>query len=729
MGKWTRRALITAGSLVGGGLVLGVGGIVLAPNRLGLRDKHAKDAAHLTTWLKITADNTIIAIIPHCEMGQGAQTGLAMMLADELDADWQTVTIQEAPAEIAYANGHLIAGFLRIMADIPAWLTRALEYTTYRVSRMVPLQITGGSSSTITTGQYGMRVAGAAAKAMLLEAAAGEWGVPIAECNASNSSITHAASGRSGTYGEFASRAADLKPPQDPPLKSRDEFKLMGRSTPRPDLPSKVVGEAVYAVDIELADMLYATVAAAPVPGGSLESVDPAPAMAVAGVLKVIELPEAVAVVADGFAPALKGLRALAPVFSASERGTASTEELYAEHARVLDAGEGEVDHVAGEGEAALAGADRTVEVEYRVPYLAHATMEPMAATAQVSDGHCEVWAGTQDPLNARSVAAEAAGLDDEQVVFHNTHLGGGFGRRLPGAFDYIDQAVRIARAMSPTPVKLIWSREEDMQHDFYRPALLARFRGGLDKQGQTLTWVSRFSGPGDFGAARPYYGIPNQEIITHAAPENLRHGSWRSVGHSQQGFFMESFVDELAVAAGKDPYQYRRDMLAEKPRHQAVLDRVTQMADWNGPVAEGHGKGIAIVECFGTPVAEVAEVSVDSNGRIKVHSVWAAVDCGFAINPDQGLAQIQGGIMFGLSAALYQEITLRNGAVEQRSFPDYRSLTLANAPHLEVEFVESDGQMGGLGEPGVPPIAAAVANAIYAATGQRLRSLPLRMS
>jgi isoquinoline 1-oxidoreductase beta subunit len=729
MGKWTRRTLITAGSLLGGGLVLGVGGIAFAPNRLGLRDKSAKDAAHLTTWLKITPDNRIIAIIPHCEMGQGAQTGLAMMLADELDADWDTVTIQEAPAEDAYANGHLIAGFLRLMSAIPTWLTRALEYGSYRISRVVPLQITGGSSSTITTGQYGMRVAGAAAKAMLLEAAATQWDVPIDECTASQSLITHAASERNGTYAEFANRAASLEPPQNPTLKTRDQFTLMGHSTPRPDLPDKVVGKAVYAVDVVLPEMLYATVAASPVPGGALQSVDHGPAMAVAGVRRVVELPDAVAVVAEGFTPALKGVRALAPTFSASDRGTASTQELYEEHARVLSAGDGDVDHLAGDGAAALATADELVEAEYRVPYLAHASMEPMAATVQVTADHCEVWAGTQDPLNARSVAAKAAGLDDEQVVFHNTHPGGSFGRRLPGAFDYVDQAVRIASALSPTPVKLIWSREEDMQHDFYRPALLARCRGGLNGQGEPLCWVSEFSGPGDFGAARPYYGIPHQEIIAHSPPENLRHGSWRSVGNSQQGFFMESFIDELAVAADKDPYQYRRDLLSEKPRHQAVLDRVTEMANWNAPLPAGHGKGIAIVECFGTSVAEVAQVSVDDRGRIKVHNVWAAVDCGFAVNPDQGLAQIQGGIMFGLSAALYQEITLKDGAVEQRNFPDYPSVTLADAPELQVEFVDSGGTMGGLGEPGVPPIAAAVANAVYAATGQRLRSLPLRIS
>ena len=728
MGKWTRRALITAGGLVGGGLLVGVGGIAFAPNRLNIRPDDNDGGASLTTWVKITPDNKVIAVIPHCEMGQGAQTGLAMMLAEELEAAWDDVVIEEAPPVSVYANGHLIAGFVQVTQSVPSWLTRVLEYAAYQVSKVVPLQITGGSSSTITTGRFGMRVAGAAAKGMLLEAAAAEWGVPVEECIAVDTHVEHRRSGQRTSFGALASRAAELTPPRHPQLKTPDQFKLIGTSHPRRDLPEKVTGQATYAVDIALPDMLYATIAASPIPGGTLQSVDTQPALDIDGVNTVVELADAVAVVASGYPAALKGLRALKPTFGEGV-GKLSTAELWAQHAAILDTTEGEIDHEVGQGAGGLASASRVVEAEYRAPYLAHATMEPMAATARISDGVCEVWAGTQDPLNARRVAAKAAEMDDDQVVFHNTHSGGGFGRRLPGAFDYIDQAVRIAKAMSPVPVKLIWSREEDMQHDFYRPALLGRFSAGLNERNEIDTWVSRFTGPAGFGEARTPYDAPNQAIVAYEPPEHLRVGSWRSVGHSQQGFFVESFVDELAAAAGKDPYRFRRDSLAHNPRYQSVLDRAAAMANWDQSPPAGRGRGIAIVEAFGTVVAQVVEISIEAGQRIKVHDVWAAVDCGSLVNPDQGLAQIQGGILFGLSAALYQEITVKNGAVVQQNFPSYPSLTLADTPRVEVDFVPSDHQMGGLGEPGVPPIAAAVANAVYALTHRRLRTLPLRIA
>jgi isoquinoline 1-oxidoreductase beta subunit len=357
--------------------------------------------------------------------------------------------------------------------------------------------------------------------------------------------------------------------------------------------------------------------------------------------------------------------------------------------------------------------------------------MEPMAATARFEHGVCEVWAGTQDPLNARRTAAAAAQMDVEQVVMHNLQLGGGFGRRLPGAFDYVDQAVRIARAMAPHPVKLIWSREEDMQHDYYRPAVLARMRGALDDEGRPLSWESHFTGSAfmDPAAAAPIYALAEPEIRVAAPPVHLRTGSWRSVASSQHGFFTESFVDELAHAAGRDPFEYRRAMLGDKPRHRVVLERAATMANWSSVPPSGRARGIAIVESFGTVAAEVAEVSVDSGGGIRVHRVDAAIDCGLVVNPNQALAQVEGAIIFGLSAALFHEITVRDGAVEQRSFPDYEMVRMANAPRVNIEFLASDASMGGLGEPGVPPIAPAVANAVFALTGRRLRTLPLRLA
>lgn len=726
MGKWTRRAFITAGSLAGGGLLLGVGGVAFAPNRLGLRDSNGKDGISLVTWVGISPGNRVQVLVPHCEMGQGAITGLGMMLAEELEAEWADVDVQEAPAKSIYANGHLFSGYLQQSVDVPDWLERALEYGAYRVSRSYPLMMTGGSSSTSLTGQYGMRVAGAAAKWMLLEAAAARWQVPMDECHAAKTHVHHAPSRRSASYGELADAASKLKPPVHPVLKRREDYSVVGNSKPRPDIPAKVAGTARYAVDVSLPGMLYATVRATPVPGASLESVDPAPALAVEGVQRVIELPDAVAVVATGYWPAQKGVRALQPVFSDPGLPDVDQESFFAAHTKAMDTGEGESGLKIGDGAAALAGASKIVEAEYRLPYLAHATMEPMAATAVVKDATCEMWSGTQDPLNARNIAAKAIGIDEEAVQFHNMQMGGGFGRRLPGALDYIDQAARIAKAMSPTPVKMIWSREEDMSHDYYRPAMLARFRGGLDDAGNARCWVSAFTGSGGFGDAQPLYEFDHQEVRVHEAPTHLRTGSWRSVGYSQQGFLIESFIDEMAVAAGKDAYRYRRNLLKNKPRQLAVLDRAAAMADWDQPRAAGRGLGIALVESFGTTVCEVAEVSVSADGTPRVHQVWAAVDCGLVVNPDQALAQIQGGIIFGLSAALYQEITLQDGAVKQRSFPDFAAVKLADAPRLQVEFLQTDSPMGGLGEPGVPPVAPAVANAIYAATGERKRSLPL---
>ncbi len=721
MGKWTRRAVIGAGGLLGGGLVLGIGGVALAPNRLRYVPADKGPFEYLTTWIKVTPRNEVVAIVPHCEMGQGAVTGVAMMLAEELEADWDLVRIEEAPPEDIYANGYVLRGFAEEAGlEVPSWLERAIDFGTFKFADMAGLQITGGSSSTRSTGQFGMRVAGAAAKTMLLEAAARQWDVAIDQCRARDSRVLHAASKRSATYGELASAAAMLAPPQHPALKPRSEYRIVGKSKPRADIPSKVDGRAIFGIDMAVPGMRYATIAAAPVPGGRLQRVDPAPAKALPGVTAVVELEDAVAVVADGYWQALQGLRALAPEFTTGGMGAVDSQQVVAAHRAALDA---------LDGDAAPAAANE-IAVEYRVPYLAHAAMEPLCATARVAEGRAEVWAGTQDPLNARRIAAAAAELEPEQVVMHNLPLGGGFGRRLPGAFDYIEQAVRVARAVSPMPVKLIWSREEDMQHDYYRPLVVARMQSALGADGSPRSWRSSFTGSRlmDTMAATPIYPVPETEIRVADPPVHLRTGSWRSVASSQHGFFMESFVDELAHAAGQDPFQYRRALLATKPRHRSVLEQAAEMADWGGPLAEGRARGIAIVECFGSVVAEVAEVGIASSGDIRVHRVDAAVDCGYAVNPDQALAQVQGAILFGLSSALFHEITVGDGKVVQRSFPDYDMVRLANAPRVNVAFVDSGAALGGLGEPGVPPIAPAVANAIFVLTGRRLRELPLRV-
>jgi isoquinoline 1-oxidoreductase beta subunit len=717
--KWTRRTFIAAGGLVGGGLVLGVGAIALAPNRLRIVGKGDGKTSTLTTWIKITPDNEIVALVPHCEMGQGAVLGVAMMLAEELDADFTRVRIEEAPPEEVYANGYMLRGFgAEAGLTVPPWLERAVDYGTYKVADIAGLQITGGSSSTRSTGWLGLRIAGAAAKQMLLAAAASRWNVPVATLGARGSRVVHESSGRSAAYGELAAAAAELAPPVHPPLKARADYRLVGRSQPRRDIPSKVDGSAKYGIDVALPDMLYAAVRAAPVPGGRLTAVDPAAAKALTGVREVVRLEDAVAVVADGYWRALKGLGALKPQFSDGGRGQIDSDRIFALQAAALDA----------QRQAPAAADARVVAAEYRVPYLAHATMEPMCATARFAGGRCEVWAGTQDPLNARHVAAKAAGLPLESVVMHNLPLGGGFGRRLPGAFDYIEQAVRIAKALAPSPVKLIWTREEDMRHDYYRPAVLARLSSELDADGRPLSWRSHFTGAAfmDKPAATPIYGIRELDIRVADPPVHLRTGSWRSVASSQHGFFMESFVDELAHAAKRDAFEYRRALLEDRPRQRAVLERAAALAGWGDALPPGRARGIAIVESFGTTVAEVAEVSLEANDAIRVHRVDAAVDCGLVVNPDQALAQVQGAIVFGLSAALLQEITVRDGAVVQSNFPSYDAIRLESAPRINVEFLASDGPIGGLGEPGVPPIAPAVANALFALTGRRLRSLPL---
>ncbi|MGH8185532.1 MAG: xanthine dehydrogenase family protein molybdopterin-binding subunit, partial [Steroidobacteraceae bacterium] len=456
--------------------------------------------------------------------------------------------------------------------------------------------------------------------------------------------------GRSATFGELAEQAAKIEPPTHPQLKARDAYTIVGKPTPRIDIPSKVNGSASYGIDVKLPDMLYATVAAAPIFGAKLTSVDTSVAEAMPGVKKVVKLDDAVAVVADGYWRALKALRALAPSFSDTGNGGVSSDTIFAAIGAALEREDGEEVFSSGDAAKALQG-DGAIEAEYRVPFLAHATMEPMNATARIADGRCEVWTGVQDPLHARKVASQAAGLEPEQVTIHNQQLGGGFGRRLPGVMDFVDQAVRVAKAMSPAPVKLIWSREEDIQHDYYRPAVIGRFRGALDSSGAPAAWRARFNSEG--GAARIAYAIANQDIRSIDDATHVRLGAWRSVAHSQHGFFTESFIDELAKAADKDPYQYRRELLAGAPRHRAVLERAASMAGWETPPAPGRGRGIALVESFGSIVAEVAEVEVVA-GRIKVHRVCAAVDCGDVINPDTAAAQIEGGIIFGLSAALF---------------------------------------------------------------------------
>jgi isoquinoline 1-oxidoreductase beta subunit len=726
MNKWTRRAFIGAGSVVGGGLAIGIGEFVFAPNRLGLAPPAEANGVRLTTWIKLATDNTVTVVVPHCEMGQGSQTGLAMMLAEELEADWNTIRVEEAPAQDEFAAGYMVRGFGLGDNEPPPAMLRGLNHLTYKVADWMGLQVTGGSASIRFTGEYGMRVAGASAKQMLLQAAATRWNVPLTECVAKLSHVEHAGSSKRASFGELASDAALLDLPAHPTLKDREAFTIIGTPKPRFDIPNKVNGGTTYGLDVQLPDMLYAAIKAAPVFGGRLMSVDTAPATSMAGVVKVVQLADAVAVVADGYWRAQQALNKLQPVFDTGGNEGVNSETIFKSFADALDKESGKKVVHLGDGAKALEKASQKISAEYRVPYLAHATMEPMNATARVTEKDCVVWAGTQDPLNARNTAAKAAGLEPKQVTIHNLQLGGGFGRRLPGNLDYLDQAVRVAKEMSPKPVKLIWSREEDMRHDFYRSAVLGRYQGGIDEQGHPQAWVARFNGDAGEGAADLPYAIANQAIARSDVKTHVRLGAWRSVDHTQHGFFTESFIDELAHAARKDPFEYRRELLSDKPRHKAALELAAEKAGWGGALPAGRARGIALVESFGSIVCEVAEVEARTDGTFKVHRVVAAVDCGDVVNPDSGAAQIEGGIVFGLSAALYGAITIDQGAVVQGNFGDHPMARMSDTPLIEVHFIASHAKRGGLGEPGVPPIAPAITNAIFAATGKRLRTLPI---
>jgi len=711
MGKWTRRAFIGAGALAGGGLVLGVAGATFAPSRHSVRPDDADAAGQLNTWIVVTPDNIVTVLVPHCEMGQGAQTALAMMAAEEMDADWNLVRIKEAPALDVYANAYIMHAFL----NAPGPLERGFEYGMYRVARLAGLQITGGSLSVRTTGQYGMRVAGAAAREMLVAAAAKQFGASAGECTIANSRVTHAASGKSATFGELAMAAVRESVPSHPALKDPDKYTLRRTAQPRRDLRSKVDGSAIYGVDFTAPGMLHAAVDIAPVFGGKLVSVDTAPAEKMPGVKRIVKLDDAVAVVAESYWQARKALATLKPQFDDAGHGAVTS-------AAIFDA----FDKALGAAPDMPAGAT-VVKADYRVPFLAHATMEPMACTVKVTGDRAEVWAGTQDPLNSRSTAAKALDFSAEQVHYTNLALGGGFGRKLPGYHDFVAMTARIAKDVAPAPVKLIWSRETDMQHGFYRPAGMARFAGALDASGTPIAASYFYAGGGDGESTFMPYAIKEKTAKARDAKHHVRTGPWRSVLNSQHGFFKEAFIDEMAHAAKKDPFQFRRDLMTEHPRFKAVLEKVAAMSNWGSPLPAGEGRGIAITECFGSIVGEVAHVAVSPDGTLQVKTMYAAVDCGDVVNTDTATAQVEGGIMFGLAAAWLGEITIAEGKVVESNFHDFKTLILSGAPTVQVQFIRSGAQLGGLGEPAVPPVAAAVTNAIFAATGVRVRSLPIK--
>jgi isoquinoline 1-oxidoreductase beta subunit len=726
-----RRTFLLGAAAAAGGLVLGYRSWLAGFDAQAAALAGREGGTLLGGWVKIGADDTVTVYVPHIDMGQGTHTALAMMLAEELDADWSRVRTERAPAEKPFANRFLAQGWILQGWQPPPFLAGAVSTGFAEAARAVNLQITGGSTAVRFTGQ-GLRVVGAAARSMLLEAAARRWQVDIKGVTAEAGVVTHAASGRSARFGELAADAANVSPPSNPQLKTRRNHKIIGRSPPRFDIPAKVTGAMQYGIDLSLPDMLQAAVMASPVHGGKLLSVDPAPAMKFEGVERVLKLESSVAVVAKSFWQARRALGSLQPVFDHAGNDGASTQGLFDQQDRLLADAKASQLHRSGDADAVLKGApaSRIVEASYRVPFLHHAAMEPINATAQFKDGRLTVWAGEQDALGSRAALVKALGLSADKVTLNATPVGGAFGRRIAATSQYLVQVGEIARALSPRPVKMIWTREEDFAQGAYRPALSTRIRAALGPDGRPTAWSQIYvnlTGPGRREGYHLPYDIPAQSISAIETSTHVRTGTWRSVGHSQHGFYTECFIDELAHAAGRDPFEYRRQLLLPGSRPRKVLELAAEKSDWGKPLEAGVARGIALVESFGTIVAHVVEASRQADGRPRVHRVTAAVDCGDVCHPDNAAAQVEGAIIMGLSAAIGEQITIAHGAVVQKNFPDYPILSFADAPaRIDVHFLRSDAPWGGLGEPGLPPVAPALANALFAASGERKRMLPL---
>ncbi len=722
--KISRRKFLLVSAVAGGGVLIGYAASRPSRHRLANDSLAGDNERFVTSWIRLQPDNRITVYVPHSEMGQGIHTALGQMAADELDAAWELVDIEQAPATDLFANDAFVKGFGREL--LPPFLMGLVNASALTVARVANLQTTGGSSSVRYTGENTIRVAGAAARQMLLECAADRWGAAVDECTTELSHVHHSASGRSIPYGDLAEAAAELEPPVEPILKDRSQFNIMGRAISRRDIPSKVDGSAPYGIDAHSEDMLYAALRLAPVFGAKLASVDATEALAQRGVRKVVELEDGYAVVADNYWRAKQALELVRAEFTPTENDGVSSTVLAERFDSALAEDNGSRDFESGDADAALEDAQDVFEANYRVPYLAHAAMEPMNCTVHIQGDRADLWTSTQDALGIKGRVAAVAGLNEDDVTFHHSYLGGGFGRRLPFTWNVIDHATLIAMEFD-APVKTILTREEDMRQDYYRPAVHSNFKAAFDAEGRLTAWHNHFTGPIQVpGAAHIPYAIPNQSIRVVDVETHVPIASWRSVDHSQQTFFIESFIDEIAHRRGTNPYQLRMELLEDHPRHRNVLQVAAESAGYGSGLPEGRALGIAVQESFGSIAAQVAEVSIGEDGRPIVHKVTCAMDCGWVVNPDTAEAQIESGIIFGLTAALYGAITIENGQVVQGNFPDYEMLRMADSPEIVVHLVESGNAPGGLGEPATPPVAAAVANAIYILTGQRVRELPI---
>jgi isoquinoline 1-oxidoreductase beta subunit len=706
--KIDRREFLKASAALGGGLSLGFSFPLAAMEAKGLH------ATEVNAWVVIHPDDRVVVRIARSEMGQGTYTALAQLVAEELDCDWTKVS-----SEFASPNEH------------------------FRRKRIWGSMSTGGSQGVRTSQEY-VRKAGAAARVMLTQAAAARWQVPAAECTVERGVITHGPSKRRLRYGEVAAEAAKLEPPKDIVLRDPKDWKIAGKPMHRFDIPDKVIGKPVFAVDVVLPGMLHASLAQCPVFGGKLKSVDTSAAEKMRGVKKVVRETDFVAVIADSWWRADQALRKLKIEWDAGTNGDASTESIMA----MLREGLADPDlpqaRKVGAGGTALATATKVIEAEYTAPYLNHATMEPQTCTAWLKpEGFLDVWTATQNGEASMAAAAATAGLPLEKVEVHKMMLGGGFGRR--GApQDFVRQGVTLAMAMPGVPVKMLWSRAEDMQHGFYRPASIVRMKAGLDAKGNVIAMHTRIACPSiiktllpemlgkdgiDFTAVRTFndmpYTVANQQVDYAMRNGHVPVGFWRAPGQ-QNSYFRECFIDELAAATGKDPIEFRRTILKPDDKNRLVLDAVAVAAAWGTPLPEGVHRGVAIADGFGSYTAMVAEVSVSEKGELKVHRIVVAIDSGYVVNPDTCRAQAESNVVYGLGSILYQENSVKNGRIVESNFHDFRLPQISEIPKVETVLVPTGGFWGGHGEPAILPLAPAVCNAIFAATGKRIRSLPL---
>jgi len=704
LSKVSRREFLETTAAAGAGLVIGfhlpAGGRVATPPAAPFAPN---------AWLRISPDNSVLIVVDRSEMGQGVATALPMLVAEELDADWTKVKIESAPADKSYVNP--LFGF----------------------------QGTGGSTS-VRAAYTPLRKAGAAAREMLVAAACQTWGVDRVDCRTERGAVIHTGSKRQLTYGQLAAKAASLPVPENPTLKEPKAWKILGHRVKRLDTPAKVDGSAQFGIDTKVPGMLVAVVARCPAIGGKVASFDATKTKAVPGVKDAVQISSGVAVVADGYWNAKKGRDALDVKWDDGPNAqvtSASISQLLSDAA----AKPGAQARHDGDPDGALGGAANKVEAAYELPFLAHATMEPMNCTAHVRADGVDIWAPTQFQTGVQGLGAKIGGVPPEKVQVHTTYLGGGFGRRFE--LDFIQEALETSKAVG-APVKVVWSREDDTQHDQYRPVSYHAFHAGLDASGKPVAWTHRIVAPSIMARVFPQtikngidgeaveggvgmpYAIDNVHVDYHMPDTGIPVGFWRSVNNTFNAFAVESFIDELAHAAKQDPYAYRRDLLGKAPRHLGVLNLAASKAGWSTPLPAGRSRGIAVWKSFETYVAEVAEISMRPDGTPRVHRVVCAVDCGPVVNPSIVEAQMESAIVYGLTAALWGEITIDKGRVQQSNFNNYPMLRMADMPRVEVHIVPSTDAQGGAGEPGTPPIAPAVCNAIFAATGKRIRKLPI---